>query len=97
MPPGGAGAFRFTLFDVVETPPTTDAGDRMTESSATGLTVRMAVLRTPLYVAEIVTGVVAETSDVVIVKIDDTLVPAAYPSHEHQQPTKELSRLMSDL
>jgi hypothetical protein len=24
-------------------------------------------------------------------------VTALYPSHEHQQPTKELSRLMSDL
>jgi hypothetical protein len=65
------------LFDVVETPPTTDAGDRMTESSATGLTVRMAVLRTPLYVAEIVTGVVAETADVVIVKTGDAVAPAA--------------------
>jgi hypothetical protein len=37
----------------------------------------MAVLRTPLYVAEIVTGVVAETADVVIVKTGDAVAPAA--------------------
>ena len=68
MPPAGAGPVRFTLFKVVETPPTTDAGDSATESNATGLTVRTAVLVTPLYVAEIVTGVVVETDDVVILK-----------------------------
>src|SRR6476660_9858601 len=71
MPPAGAGAFRFTLLDVVESSPTTDAGDKTTESNATGLTVRTAFLVTPLYMAEIVTGVVAETADVVIVKTGD--------------------------
>jgi len=77
MPPAGAGPVRFTLFDVVETPPTTDAGDRETESKATGLTVRVAVLVTPLYLAEIVTGVVAATADVVIVKTGDAVAPPA--------------------
>ena len=33
MPPAGAGPVRFTLFNVVATPPTTDAGD-----NATGVT-----------------------------------------------------------
>src|SRR5207248_9943356 len=77
MPPAGAGPVRFTLFNVVETPPTTDAGDSATESNATGLTVRVAVLLTPLYPAKIVTGVVAETDDVVIVKTGDAVAPAA--------------------
>ncbi|PYT27763.1 MAG: hypothetical protein DMG58_19615, partial [Acidobacteria bacterium] len=77
MPPAGAGPVRFTLFNVVETPPTTDAGDSATESNATGLTVRVAVLLTPLYQAKIVTGVVAETDDVVIVKTGDDVAPVA--------------------
>jgi hypothetical protein len=47
MPPAGAGAFNVTLFAVDETPPTTDAGDSVIESRATGLTVRLAVLITP--------------------------------------------------
>jgi len=77
MPPAGAGPLRFTLFNVVETPPATDAGDRPTESNAAGFTVRFAVLVMPLYMAEIVTGVVAETDDVVIVKTGDAVAPAA--------------------
>ena len=77
MPPAGAGPLRFTLLDVVGIPATTDVGDRATESNATGLTVKMAVLVTPLYVAEIVTVLVVETNDVVIVKTGDAVAPAA--------------------
>ena len=68
IPPAGAGPVRFTLFNVADTPPTTDAGESATESNATGLTVRIAVLVTPLYVAEIVTGRWPRPTDVVIVK-----------------------------
>jgi len=48
IPPAGAGPVRFTLFNVVEAPPTTDVGESATESSATGLTVSTAVLVTLL-------------------------------------------------
>jgi hypothetical protein len=47
-PAGGAGAFKMTLLKVVELPPTTDVGERATEYNPTGLTVRLAVLVTPL-------------------------------------------------
>ena len=47
IPPAGAGPVRFTLFKVVETPPTTDVGESATDSSASGLTVSTAVLVTP--------------------------------------------------
>ena len=42
MPPAGAGPFRVTLLAVDETPPTTDVGDSVKESSAMGVTVRFA-------------------------------------------------------
>jgi hypothetical protein len=42
-----------------------------------GFTVRVAVLLTPFKVAEIVTVVVAETDEVVIVKTGDDVAPAA--------------------
>src|SRR5260370_19751830 len=77
IPPDGAGPVRFTLFNVVDTPPTTDAGEGTTESNATGLTVRTAVFVTLLYVAEIVTDRIAETDEVVIVKAGDAVAPAA--------------------
>ena len=48
MPPAGAGPFRLTLFNVLETPPTKDAGERVTEDKATGFTVKIAVLVVPL-------------------------------------------------
>ncbi len=47
-PPAGATPLSVTLFNVVEAPPTTDVGDRVSESRATGFTVRLAVLFTPL-------------------------------------------------
>ena len=43
IPPAGAGPFSVTLFAVVEAPPTTDVGDSVTESRATGFTVKFAV------------------------------------------------------
>ncbi len=88
-PPAGAGPFRFTLFKVAETPPTTVVGDNTTESNATGLSVRMAVLVTPLYIAEIVTDTVAETAEVVIVNAGDAVAPAATVT-ETGTPTPEL-------
>jgi len=44
----GAGPFIVTLLAVVETPPMTDAGDRVTETGVKGLTVRIAVFLAPL-------------------------------------------------
>ena len=41
-PAAGAGALIVTLFNVAETPPTTLAGDMVTETSAIGVTVRFA-------------------------------------------------------
>src|SRR5260370_7432155 len=70
-PPAGAGPFRLTLFNVVETPPTTNVGERATETREMGFTVRVAVLLTPFKVAEIVTLLVAEPHDVVIAKTGD--------------------------
>jgi hypothetical protein len=77
IPPAGAGPVRFTLLNVVETPPTIAAGESATESKATGFTVRFAVLVAPLYDAEIGTTVWAATYDVVIVKTGDAVAPAA--------------------
>ena len=48
VPPAGAGPFSVTLFNVVEAPPVTDAGDSVIDSSANGFTVRVAVFITPL-------------------------------------------------
>ena len=47
-PPAGAGAVSVTLFAVAATPPITDAGDTVTDDNATGVTVSVAVLVTPL-------------------------------------------------
>ena len=76
-PPAGAGPFKVTLFDVVETPPTTDAGESVTESGAMGLTVRVAVLVMLPYMAEIVTGVATPTGEVFMVNNGETVCPAA--------------------
>jgi hypothetical protein len=46
-PPAGAGPFRLIVFDVVATPPTTEAGER-TGVFTSGFTVRLAVLVVPL-------------------------------------------------
>ena len=43
----GATALMVTLFNVVEMPPVTDVGDKFTESTFNGLTVRVAVLGAP--------------------------------------------------
>ena len=76
-PAAGAGPFRVTLFDVVETPPTTDAGESVTESGARGLIVRVAVLVMLPYMAEIVTGVATPTGEVFMVNNGETICPAA--------------------
>jgi len=47
-PEGGAGAFNVTLFSVAEAPPTTEAGESVTDTSVTGVTVKLAVFVTPL-------------------------------------------------
>jgi hypothetical protein len=47
-PIAGAAAFSVTLFAVVETPPVTVVGFRVRELSATGFTVSVSVLLTPL-------------------------------------------------
>ena len=46
-PPAGAGLFSVTLFNAVETPPTTDVGDK-TGVATNGFTVRFAVFVTPV-------------------------------------------------
>jgi hypothetical protein len=76
-PPAVATPLRVTLFNVVEVPPTTDVGESVTESRATGFTVKLAVLVTPLEEAEIVTVMVLVTAEVVIVKYGEELAPAA--------------------
>ena len=47
MPPAGAGAFMLTTFPVVVLPPFVVVGDSTTEDTATGVSVRTAVLVTP--------------------------------------------------
>ena len=47
-PPAGAGPFIVTLFALVETPPLTEAGESRTELRLGGVTVKFAVLVTPL-------------------------------------------------
>ena len=43
----GAKPLMVTLFAVVETPPVTDVGDKVTETTFSGLTVRVAVFFAP--------------------------------------------------
>ena len=47
-PPAGAGPLRVTVFEVLETPPTTVAGDNVNSDAAGGSTVSVAVFVTPL-------------------------------------------------
>src|SRR5579862_3466623 len=82
IPPAGAGPFSVTLFAVAATPPISEVGDRVTDSSATGFTVRMAVLVTPLKLADIVTVLTETTADVVTVKYGETIEPAATVTEE---------------
>ena len=66
-PAAGAGASRVTVFDATGTaPPTIDEGFRLTEATPSGVTVRVAVTATSLYLAVIVTGVLDVTKPVVI-------------------------------
>jgi hypothetical protein len=75
-PPDGAGPFNVTLFAVVDPPPTTVFGDKVTVETPGGDTVRLPVTVMPLYVAEIVTGVFDVTPVVVIVNAGETDAPA---------------------
>ena len=60
-PPEGAGPLRLTRFKADVVPPAMVAGESATEVVAIGVSVRMADLLTPAYVAVIVTGVDDET------------------------------------
>jgi hypothetical protein len=78
IPLAGAGPFNETVFmPVMALPPTTDVGYSEIADNASGFTVRTTVLVTPLYVAEIVTGVSAVTALVPMVNVGETVVPAA--------------------
>lgn len=76
-PAAGAGPSRLTRLLVALTPAATVGGDRLTDDSAAGRTVRAAVLVTSAKVAEMVTTVLAATSLVVMVKTGDWVCPAA--------------------
>jgi hypothetical protein len=73
--PAGAGPFRVTVLSVVVAPAITETGDRTTDKTVSGATVRTAVLLTPPCAAEIVAAVEAATPVVVIVNLAD-VVPA---------------------
>ena len=75
-PPAGAGLFSVTLLAVVETPPTTEGGERVTESTLIGFTVKFAPFGKPLYVPVMVTMLVALTGDVAMVNNGDAVVYA---------------------
>jgi hypothetical protein len=75
-PPVDAGPFRLTVADV-ETPPKTDEVVSVTTVAINGPTVNVAGTVTPLYVAEIVTGVDVATELVLMVNAGDVRVPAA--------------------
>jgi hypothetical protein len=66
-----------TVFKVVDFPPKTDVGDSITAEGRSGSTVKVAVAVDPRYMAEIVTGVLAATAEVVIVNVGETAAPAA--------------------
>jgi hypothetical protein len=76
-PPAGAGPVSVTVFRVVDVPPETDAGDKVTADGLGGCTVKVPVAVTPPYVAVIVTGVLAATPVVVMVNAGETVAPAA--------------------
>jgi hypothetical protein len=65
-PPDGAAALSVTV-PLVDVPPTTEDGDKVTAEIAApaGVTVKVAVW-VPLYIAEIFTGVLTVTAVVVI-------------------------------
>jgi hypothetical protein len=74
-PPVGAGLASVTV-PVEGLPPMTEVGDRPTDVSTGGVTVRVAVWLTLLKEAVIVTGVLAATGSVVAVKVA-VVAPAA--------------------
>jgi len=46
--PGGDGPFSVIRLAVADTPPTTEVGDKLTNSGISGFTVRLALFTTPL-------------------------------------------------
>ena len=52
-PPAGAGPLSVTVFAVVDVPPSTDAGDKVTADGLGASTVKVPGTVTPPYVAEI--------------------------------------------
>jgi len=75
-PPAGAAPFSVTVLAVVDTAPATVAGDSVTADTPGGTTFNVAVTVVPLYVAEIVTGVLDVTEDVVMVNAAEVVDPA---------------------
>jgi hypothetical protein len=76
-PAAGAAPLSVTVFPVTDVPPWTEAEDKVRADGLGGCTVRVAVAVMPPYVAEIVTGVLAATAEVVMVNAGDTVVPPA--------------------
>jgi hypothetical protein len=74
-PPGGDWPSRVAKFAVVDIPLAIVAGDKVSDCSTAGFTVRMAVEVTPLKVAERVTAVGTSTPAVVIVNAGEAVVP----------------------
>jgi len=74
-PPDGAGPFRYTLFAVEVGPPAMVAGASATDEAAMGFNVRVAGLFRPPYDAVMVTGVVAVTPEVVMLKLGENVAP----------------------
>jgi hypothetical protein len=65
----GAMPLIVSLFAVVETLPVIDVGDKVTETKFSGVTVSVAVLVAPAYLAEIVAVVVVKTALVPMAKV----------------------------
>lgn len=74
-PPAGAGVPRIRLFEFCATPPCTPPAGRLKETEI-GFTVRMAVMLYPFTLAVIVTGVLMTTSEVEMVKLEETVLPS---------------------
>ncbi len=80
----------------MDPPLTTADGDKVSDCTIAGLTVRIAVDVTPLEVADTVTGVAASTPAVAMVKLRESLVPPAIVIDAGTEATAglELVRLM---
>jgi len=80
IPPEGARPARFTVFAVVDCPPITFTGAKTSEliCAASRVTVVLAMIPlTPLRLARIVTVVLVATAPVPMLKLEETVAPAA--------------------